>query len=123
MSYPAINKCTVCGKELRITCLHCTECNTQYQGDFHFDKFSYLNTQQKQFIEIFLRCRGNIREVEKELGISYPTVRSRLDDVIRALGYELPQENPQINQKEIIDSLSKGEISYDQAMKMMKSKD
>ena len=123
MSYPAINKCTVCGKELRITCLHCTECNTQYQGDFHFDKFSYLTAQQKHFIEIFLKCRGNIREVEKELGISYPTVRSRLDDVVHALGYELSQESPQINKKEIIDSLSKGEISYDQAMKMIKGKE
>ena len=90
MSYPAITKCSVCGEKLRITCLHCIKCNTQYQGSFHFDKFSYLTAEQKYFIEVFLKCRGNIKEVEKELNISYPTVRSRLNDIIRALGYDLP---------------------------------
>lgn len=122
MSYPVINKCSVCGEKLRVTCLHCTKCNTQYQGDFHFDKFSYLTTEQKYFIEVFLKCRGNIREVEKELNISYPTVRSRLDDIVHALGYDLPKEGPQVNKKEIIDSLSKGEITYEEAMKMIKGK-
>jgi len=123
MSYPAITKCSVCGEKLRITCLHCIKCNTQYQGSFHFDKFSYLTAEQKYFIEIFLKCRGNIKEVEKELNISYPTVRSRLNDIIRALGYDLPSESPQVNKKEIIDSLSKGEITYEEAMKMIKGKE
>ena len=123
MSYPVINKCSVCGEKLKITCLHCTTCSTQYQGDFHFDKFSYLTAEQKYFVEVFLKCRGNIREVEKELNISYPTVRSRLDDLVRALGYDLPKESPQVNKKEIIDSLSKGEITYEEAMKMIKGKE
>lgn len=123
MSYPVINKCSVCGQKLGVTCLHCEKCGTEYRGDFHFDKFSYLTTEQKHFIEVFLRCRGNIREVEKELNISYPTVRSRLDDIVHALGYDLPRENPHVNKKEIIDSLSKGEITYDEAMKMIKSKE
>lgn len=123
MSYPVISKCSVCGEELKVTCLHCTKCDTQYRGNFHFDKFNYLTVEQKRFIEIFLKCRGNIREVEKELNISYPTVRSRLDDIIHALGYDLSREVPQTNMKEVIDSLSKGEISYEQAMKMIKGKE
>ena len=124
MSYPVINKCSVCGEKLQVTSLCCSRCDTEYRGSFHFDKFSYLTAEQKYFIEIFLKCRGNIREVEKELNISYPTVRSRLDDIFHALGYDLPRESrPQVDTKEIIDSLSKGEITYDEAMKMIKGKD
>ena len=123
MSYPVINKCSVCGEKLEISCLQCRRCNTKYQGNFYFDKFSYLTAEQKYFIEIFLKCRGNIKEVEKELNISYPTVRSRLNDIVRALGYDLPNETPQVNKKEIIYSLSKGEITYEEALKMLKDKE
>lgn len=121
MAYPVITRCTVCGDRLQVTCLHCSRCRTKYDGQFHLDKFSYLSSEQKGFIEVFLKCRGNIKEVEKELNISYPTVRGRLDDVISALGYEVtPAERTQKNKQEILEQLSKGEITYEEAMKRIK---
>jgi hypothetical protein len=111
----------VCGDKLEVKTLCCGKCGTKYEGSFKLDKFSYLTPEQKYFIEIFLKCRGNIKEVEKELNISYPTVRGKLDDAIISLGYEAgPPDKPQVNKKEILDMLSRGDISYDEAVKMMK---
>ncbi len=112
--------CPVCGEKLYITELYCGKCGTKIEGQFQLDKFSYLSSEHKYFIEIFLKCRGNIKEVEKELNISYPTVRSRLNDVIAALGYKVEsQDKPGTDKKEVLDMLSKGEISYEEALKMM----
>ncbi|NLX70036.1 MAG: DUF2089 domain-containing protein [Clostridiales bacterium] len=116
-----ISICAVCGNKLEVTELHCHKCDTRYQGHFHMDKFSYLSPEQKFFIEVFLKCRGNIKEVEKELDISYPTVRSKLDDVISSLGYKVTaNEKSEINKKEILEMLNKGEITYDEALKLLK---
>lgn len=83
-------------------------------------KFEYLTSDQLMFVEVFLKCRGSIKEVEKELNISYPTVRTKLDEVIRALGYNTDSENSvNIGKKKIIDMLEKGEISPDDAIKML----
>jgi hypothetical protein len=121
LAYPVITRCSVCEEALEITRLECRRCRTKYEGHFKLDKFSYLTPKQKFFIEIFLKCRGNIKEVEKELNISYPTVRSKLDDVIRSLGYEVTAvDSPQMNRKEILDKLSKGEITSDEAIRMLK---
>jgi len=121
LQYNILTKCAVCGDRLEVTTLRCGRCNTKYEGSFKLDKFNYLAPEQKYFIEIFLKCRGNIKEVEKELNISYPTVRGKLDDVILSLGYEIsPPDKPQVNKKEILDMLSRGEINYDEAVKMMK---
>lgn len=115
-----ISTCAVCGNKLEVTELHCHRCDTRYQGHFHLDKFSYLSPEQKFFIEVFLKCRGNIKEVEKELDISYPTVRSKLDDVISSLGYKVTaSEKSETKKKEILDMLSKGEITYDEAIKLL----
>lgn len=116
-----VTKCAVCGNKLEVTELHCCRCDTTYKGHFKLDKFSYLTLEQKHFIEIFLKCRGNIKEVEKELDISYPTVRSKLDDVISSLGYDVgSNERSQVNRREVLDLLSQGLITYEEALKMMK---
>ena len=122
MTYPVIIKCPVCSDRLKVTSLHCSQCNTKFEGEFHLDKFSYLTQEQKNFIEVFLKCRGNIKEVEKELNISYPTVRGRLDDVIHSLGYVVSNDarQQQKPRKEILSMLSNGEISYDEAMELLK---
>lgn len=120
MQYNVLTKCSVCGDRLEVTNLSCRKCGTKYEGSFKLDKFSYLTPEQKYFIEIFLKCRGNIKEVEKELNISYPTVRGKLDDVIVGLGYDAgPPDKSQANKREVLDMLSRGEITYDEAMKMM----
>lgn len=89
MKYKAPTRCPVCNKELTISRLSCDHCNTKLEGDFTTCKFCKLPVAQLDFIEVFIKCRGNIKDVEKELGISYPTVRNRLDEAIHALGYSV----------------------------------
>ena len=119
MSYRVISKCPVCGGKLRVIKLKCNKCSTVIENDFEFSKFEGLEEEHLNFMEVFLKCRGNIKDVEKELGISYPTVRAKLDEVLSALGYA-EVKKPTVNSKEIIDMLEKGEITADQAVNMMK---
>ena len=121
MTYPVVQKCPVCSSPLKVTVLQCSRCHTKLEGEFHLDKFSYLTQEQKQFIEVFLKCRGNIKEVEKELNISYPTVRGKLDDVIQSLGYTVADDGKrQKSRKEVLEMLSSGEITYEEAMDLLK---
>jgi hypothetical protein len=118
----ALGKCPVCKQDLQVTRLHCDNCGTAIEGSFALCRFCRLTYEQKQFIETFIKCRGNIKEVEKDLNISYPTVRSRLDDVITALGYPVKGTKADDGKKDILDMLSRGEISYDDALKLLKEK-
>lgn len=119
MAHRLIGKCPVCGGRLRAVRLKCGKCGTVIENEFELSKFEYLGEDQLGFMETFVRCRGNIKDVEKELSISYPTVRAKLDEVISALGYAVVKK-PAIESAEIIDMLEKGEISADQAVSMMK---
>lgn len=118
MVYKVINRCPICGSNLIISKLKCSKCSTVIENEFKMSKFEYLTAEQLNFIEVFLKNRGNIKEVEKELGISYPTVRSKLDEVISALGYNISTSST-VDKKKIIDMLDKGEISPDEAIKML----
>ncbi|WP_446899273.1 DUF2089 domain-containing protein [Clostridium sp. LBM24168] len=118
MTYKVIEKCPVCGSKLLISKLYCPKCSTVIENEFEMSKFEYLNKDQLKFIEVFLKNRGNIKDVEKELGISYPTVRSKLDEVIAALGHSVSQ-NTGTGKKKIVDMLENGEINADQAIKML----
>nr|WP_318798412.1 DUF2089 domain-containing protein [Clostridium sp. A1-XYC3] len=119
VAYRVISKCPVCNSKLKIAKLRCSKCSTVIENDFEFSKFEYLNEEYLNFMEVFLKCRGNIKDVEKELGISYPTVRAKLDEVVSALGYSVVKK-PTVGSKEILDMLEKGEISAEQAVNMMK---
>ena len=88
MAHDVLHDCPVCHKALHVTRLHCPSCGTTIEGDFQAERLLALTPEQRSFVYSFLRNRGNIREMEKELGISYPTVRARLDQVIAALGIE-----------------------------------
>lgn len=120
MGYRVLNRCPVCSSKLKVTRLKCSNCGTVIENDFELSNLSYLNGEQLKFIEIFIKCRGNIKEVEKELGISYPTVRAKLDEVIAALGYTVTKSKDLPDSKDIIDMLEKGEITADQAINMLK---
>ena len=120
MGYRVISKCPICSSKLKIMKLRCNKCGTIIENEFEFSKFEYLGEEHLNFMEVFLKCRGNIKDVEKELGISYPTVRAKLDEVVSALGYTEVKKS-EINSKEIIDMLEKGEISAEQAVNMMKN--
>lgn len=119
MAYRVISKCPICNGKLKAIKLRCDKCGTVIENDFEFSKFEYLGEEYLNFMEVFLKCRGNIKDVEKELGISYPTVRAKLDEVVSALGYTVVKK-PTVDNKEILDMLEKGEISAEQAVNMMK---
>jgi hypothetical protein len=104
--------------------LHCPNCDTSIEGHFTNCKFCNLTQEQKSFIEIFIKSRGNIKEVERELGISYPTVRGRLEAVIEALGYRVEPTREEAEtgtrRREILEALSKGELTPDEAVKRLR---
>lgn len=126
MGYKMPHRCPVCDHEMQITKLTCTHCPTKIEGEFSTCKFCKLPAEQLIFVEAFIKCRGNIKEVEKELGISYPTVRSRLDSVIEALGYHVEGEREKDSQEEslrrqnILEALERGEISPEEAARQMR---
>lgn len=117
--YKVISQCPVCGGRLKVVKLKCDKCDTVIENNFRLNKFDYLSEQELDFVETFIRCRGNIKEVEKELKISYPTVRARLDEVIERLGYKAAPP-VQDNRKEILDALERGEITPEEALEQMK---
>lgn len=128
MKYKAPGKCPVCGEKLSITKLGCPKCSTAIEGDFQPCEFCRLPEEDLEFIKVFIKCRGNIKDVEKELGISYPTVRGKLDSAIRGLGYEIAAKEPvkesedkSVARNEILDLLSKGEITPKEATERLKN--
>jgi hypothetical protein len=87
MPHDAIATCPVCSGELSVTRLHCRSCGTTLEGDFNVGRFGRLSREQMTILESFLRSRGNLRDMERELGLSYPTVRARVEALVRALGF------------------------------------
>ncbi len=120
MRKEVIGKCPICGDELYVTKLTCNGCHANLDGEFSLCKFCKLTQEEKQFIEIFIKSRGNIKEIEKEMGISYPTVKNKLDGVIKSLGYETKDGTSVISKKDILDMLNKGDITTEEAIKLMK---
>ena len=87
MPHDVISTCPVCSGELGITRLHCRSCGTTLEGDFSVGRFGHLSREQLALLESFLRSRGNLRDMERELGLSYPTIRSRVEALVRSLGF------------------------------------
>jgi hypothetical protein len=85
--HDVIATCPVCSGELAVTRLRCAECGTTIEGEFGVGRFARLTREQTVVLESFLRSRGNLRDMERELGISYPTVRARVEALVRALGF------------------------------------
>jgi hypothetical protein len=131
--HDVISTCPVCANELAVTRLHCRSCGTTLEGDFSVGRFGRLNREQVSLLESFLRSRGNLREMERELGISYPTVRSRVEALVRALGFgpradaedveEPPTDAipPQRTRAEILDALAHHEITAEDAASAIRS--
>lgn len=119
MKKEVIGQCPVCDHEMHVSKLHCNNCHTSIEGKFTLSKFDKLNDEQKFFVEIFIKNRGNIKEIEKELGISYPTVRNKLENVIESLGYN-SKPPTKVDKREILNKLSSGEITAEEAVKLLK---
>jgi len=119
---PVPTTCPICQETLSVRRLHCRNCDTSIEGHFDLGRFSRLSPEQVSFIEAFVRCEGKINRLEKELGMSYPTVRARLTEVIRAMGYSVGPEPVLISDQErhrILDDLANGKISPEEAMNML----
>ena len=101
MPHDAIATCPICSGELAVTRLHCRSCGTTLEGDFNVGRFARLSRDQFALLESFLRSRGNLKEMERELGISYPTVRARVDSLLRALGLGEGDDTTPMDESEI----------------------
>jgi hypothetical protein len=119
MNIQILTKCPVCTENLEVKKLQCSCCGTTIENTFKLPKLLYLEKEQLHFVEVFVKCRGNIKEVEKELNISYPTVRGKLEEVILALGYENKKKKEIINKKIVLDLLESGKISPEEAIKQL----
>jgi hypothetical protein len=133
MPHDVISTCPVCSSELAVTRLHCRSCGTTLEGDFSVGRFGRLTREQLVLLESFLRSRGNLREMERELGISYPTVRSRVEALVRALGFgpraegddaddAAPDVGPDTrSREEILQALARHEMTADEAAAAIRS--
>ena len=124
MAHDVIATCPVCSGELAVTRLHCRTCGTTIEGEFSVGRFARLGRDQHALLESFLRSRGNLRDMERELGISYPTVLARVEALVRSLGFgprgdesePEPDTTPETGTREaILERLARREISAEEA--------
>ena len=120
--------CPLCDGEISVTKIYCRDCDTTIEGRFAPGAFfSQLSPEQLAFVETFVRCEGKITRVEAEMGLSYPTIRNRLHEVIRAMGYQPGEGYPSglsdQERRDILEALEKGEITYEEAMHKLEEGD
>lgn len=120
-----LERCPSCGAPVEVTQLSCTACETIIHGHFTPCPFCKLSPESVRFAELFVRLRGNVKEMERELVLSYPTVRGRLNGIIRELGFE-PDEEPQGDEdtsparQEILARLEQGTVNVAEAVELLK---
>ncbi len=113
-----VSRCPVCESGMTVSELTCDSCGTAVRGRFPVPDLCRLPEDLYQFLVVFIKNRGVIRDVEKELGISYPTVRSRLNDVLAALGFA--EQVAHVDRSEVIEMLERGEVTAEQAEKLLR---
>lgn len=118
MKRDLLGQCPICGGSVEITEISCYSCKSTIRGHFKPCKFCALSREYREFAEIFIKNRGNIKEIEKELNISYPTVKGKLDSLIAALGYK-NQETSSSDKREVLERLYRGEITSEEAIRLM----
>ncbi len=142
---PIPARCPVCGGEMIVSRLHCPSCETSLEGSFapggsplqeaftpqqlrSLLPFSHLTQDQLYCMLTFMRCEGRLIRMEEELNLSYPTLRNRLDEIIRALGFEPAREEPAreaprspsaSERQEILDRINRGEIGVEEARRLL----
>ncbi|MGD0862466.1 MAG: DUF2089 domain-containing protein [Candidatus Limnocylindrales bacterium] len=134
MARDVISTCPVCSSELFVTRLQCRNCGTAIEGDFSVGRFGRLSREQLALLESFLRARGNLKELERELKVSYPTVRARIDGLVRALDLAdgafvddgqdggLGRDEMSELRREVLERLARHEITADEAAALIRSR-
>lgn len=120
--YPVVGKCPICGEPMIVTRLYCRSCDSAIEGHFTLGRFYRLSAEQMAFVETFIRCEGKLTRVQQELDMSYPTARSRLTEVIRAMGYQVAETPHSLSAEErsaILEQLAAGEISSQEALSLL----
>lgn len=111
---PLPTRCPACEGPLGVKALFCPACGTEVHGRFALNEFALLPKEHLDFLRLFVKTRGNLKEVERILGVSYPTVRARLDALLKALGYEGEDEGE--DRLRVLEALRRGEISVEEAV-------
>lgn len=123
--HPVIGQCPICKEELIVARLYCPSCASAIEGRFSLGPLFQLSTEQLNFVITFIRCEGKLTRVQSELGVSYPTVRNRLEAVIKALGFEVgegddePQGLTEEERRAILADLKSGSLSSEEALSML----
>ena len=124
---PAPTRCPICQSELTVARLHCSSCDTSIEGHFASGQFANLTPEQLDFVFTFVRCEGKINRMEQEVGLSYPTIRNRLHEVIRALGYEPGKDDSFEIEAEkrssTLADLEAGRITPEQATRILRGEE
>lgn len=118
-----IGQCPICNSTLHVTRLHCRSCDTTIEGHFSLGRLYQLTPEQLNFVEVFMKCEGKINRVEQEIGLSYPAVRSRLTEVVRAMGFEVGESSAEVTfeeRQQILADLSQGKLTAEEAMALLR---
>ncbi|HYU63275.1 MAG TPA: DUF2089 domain-containing protein [Verrucomicrobiae bacterium] len=114
--------CPVCNTRLAVTRLSCPSCSTELSGAFASCEFCVLTDEDRDVLRVFLASRGNMKDLERHLGVSYPTARARFDALLARLGIERPAA-PAPSRVELMEQVARGEIDIDEAMRRLDTKE
>ncbi len=117
---PPLN-CPVCNERLALTRLTCPACDTELSGGFATCEFCILSNEDREVLRVFLASRGNMKELERHLGVSYPTARARFDALLGKIGIDRPAGAPAQTRVELMEQVARGEIDPDEALKRLES--
>ena len=113
------SNCPVCSSKLALTRLSCPSCETELSGAFAQCEFCVLSDEDRDVLRVFLASRGNMKDLERHLGVSYPTARARFDALLGKLGIERAPSAPAQSRVELMELVARGEIDVDEAMKRL----
>ncbi len=118
--YPLPTTCPVCGSAFHAERMGCDQCHAALEGRFTLGWIGRLSRDQLDFVELLVKNRGNINGVASELKVAYNTARSRLDDIVAALGYIAPPPEQSVHRAEVLDRLAAGQISVQEATQLLR---
>lgn len=127
--YQPLSKCPVCKNDLSITRLHCPNCDTTIEGEYSGtgNPFAPLTPEQLQFVVAFIKCEGRLNRMEGEMNLSYPTLKNRLNDILRALGFEPGKDDAVYRltaeeRRQVLEDLDTGKITSEEAQRRLSGK-